>query len=169
MSTRHAERLQKMLTSSKGKVVIGGSSTTCCIIHAQCTLKGQFIFSNKGRCLEYRAELWSKFPFPGDKVEKVSINDCDSKYDIYIISRTWPIYNSMNDFHFGKDNMILITAAILDAFNAIFFTTQQGLYSAWYRVLIKYRVFSLKCCDFSELCQFYCSTGVLPAWYVYTH
>ena len=24
-------------------------------------------------------------------------------------------------------------------------------------------------CDFSELCQFYCSAGVLPAWSVYTH
>ena len=39
----------------------------------------------------------------------------------------------------------------------------------WYRVFIKYCVFSLKCCDFSELCQFCCSTGFLPAWCVYTH
>ena len=38
-----------------------------------------------------------------------------------------------------------------------------------YRVLIKYCVFSLKFCDFSDLCQFYCSAGVLPAWCVYTH
>ena len=38
-----------------------------------------------------------------------------------------------------------------------------------YRVFIKYCVFSLKCCDFSELCQFCCSAGVLPAWFVYTH
>ena len=32
-----------------------------------------------------------------------------------------------------------------------------------YRMFIKYCVFSLKCCDFSELCQFCCSYGVLPA------
>ena len=37
-----------------------------------------------------------------------------------------------------------------------------------YRVFIKYCVFSLKCCDFSELCQFCCSAGVLPSWFVYT-
>ena len=37
------------------------------------------------------------------------------------------------------------------------------------RVFIKYCVFSLKCCDFSELCQFCCNAGVLPAWCVYTH
>ena len=38
-----------------------------------------------------------------------------------------------------------------------------------YRVFIKYCVFSLKFCDFSELCQFWCcSAGVLPAWCVYT-
>ena len=30
-------------------------------------------------------------------------------------------------------------------------------------------MFFLKCCDFSELCQFCCSAGVLPAWCVYTH
>ena len=38
-----------------------------------------------------------------------------------------------------------------------------------YRVFIKYCGFSLKLCDFSELCQFCCSAGVLPAWCVYTH
>jgi len=38
-----------------------------------------------------------------------------------------------------------------------------------YRVFIKYCVFSLKFCYFSELCQFCCSAGVLPAWCVYTH
>ena len=38
-----------------------------------------------------------------------------------------------------------------------------------YRVFIKYCVFSLKCSDFSELCQFCFSAGVLPAWCVYTH
>ena len=38
-----------------------------------------------------------------------------------------------------------------------------------YRVFIKYCVFPLKCCDFSELCQFCCSAGFLPAWCVYTH
>ena len=38
-----------------------------------------------------------------------------------------------------------------------------------YRVFIKYCVFSSNFCDFSELCQFRCSAGVLPAWCVYTH
>ena len=38
-----------------------------------------------------------------------------------------------------------------------------------YRVFIKYCVFSLKFSDFSEVCQFCCSAGVLPAWCVYTH
>ena len=38
-----------------------------------------------------------------------------------------------------------------------------------YRVFIKICVFSLKFCDFSELCQFCCSAGFLPAWCVYTH
>ena len=30
-------------------------------------------------------------------------------------------------------------------------------------------VFFFKICDFSELCQFCCSAGVLPALFVYTH
>ena len=38
-----------------------------------------------------------------------------------------------------------------------------------YRMFIKYCVFSLEFCDFSELCQFCCSAGVLPAWCVYIH
>ena len=38
----------------------------------------------------------------------------------------------------------------------------------YYRVFIKYCVFSLKCCDLSELCQFCCTAGFLPAWCVYT-
>ena len=38
-----------------------------------------------------------------------------------------------------------------------------------YRLFIKYCVFSLKFWDFSELCQFCCSAGFLPAWCVYTH
>ena len=38
-----------------------------------------------------------------------------------------------------------------------------------YRVFIKYCVFSLKFCDFSELCQFCCSAGFLHVWFVYTH
>ena len=38
-----------------------------------------------------------------------------------------------------------------------------------YRVFINYCVFSLKFCDFSDLCQFYCSAGVVPACCVYTH
>ena len=32
-----------------------------------------------------------------------------------------------------------------------------------YRVFIKYCVFSLKFCDFSELCQYCWSAGILPA------
>ena len=40
---------------------------------------------------------------------------------------------------------------------------------ACYRVFIKYCIFSLKCCDFSELCQFCFSAGFLPALCVYTH
>ena len=35
-----------------------------------------------------------------------------------------------------------------------------------YRVFIKYCVFSLKLCEFSKLCQFCGSVGVLPAWCV---
>ena len=35
--------------------------------------------------------------------------------------------------------------------------------NARYRVFIKYCVFYLKFCDFSELCQFCCSAGFLPA------
>ena len=36
-------------------------------------------------------------------------------------------------------------------------------------MFIKYCVFSLKFCDFPELCSFCCSASVLPAWCVYTH
>ena len=35
-------------------------------------------------------------------------------------------------------------------------------------MFIKYCVFFLKFCEFSELCQICCSAGVLPAWCVYT-
>ena len=42
-------------------------------------------------------------------------------------------------------------------------------HSGRYRVFIKYCVFSLKFCDYSELCHFCCSAGVLPACSVYTH
>ena len=45
----------------------------------------------------------------------------------------------------------------------------RPLSSFYYRVFIKYCVFSLKFCDFSELCQFCYSAGFLPAWCVYTH
>ena len=38
-----------------------------------------------------------------------------------------------------------------------------------YRVFLKYCVFSLKCCDFSELCQFCCSAGVLHTCLVCVH
>ena len=44
-----------------------------------------------------------------------------------------------------------------------------GINKRIYRVFITYCVFSLKCCDLSGLCQFCCSAGVLPAWFVYTH
>ena len=44
-----------------------------------------------------------------------------------------------------------------------------GGITRFFRVFIKYCVFSLKCCVFSELCQFCCSAGVLPSWCVYTH
>ena len=39
----------------------------------------------------------------------------------------------------------------------------------YYRVFIKYCVFSLKFFEFSELCQVCCSAGVLTVWWVYTH
>ena len=48
------------------------------------------------------------------------------------------------------------------------FAPKRTLWTS-YRVFIKYCVFSLKFCEFSELCQFCCSAGVLPAWCVYTH
>ena len=44
----------------------------------------------------------------------------------------------------------------------------QFIISWTYRLFINYCAFSLKRCDFSELCQFCCSAGVLPAWRVYT-
>ena len=47
-------------------------------------------------------------------------------------------------------------------------TQRSRTWSTRYRVFIKYCVFSLKFCDFSELCQFWCSAGVLPACCVYT-
>ena len=40
---------------------------------------------------------------------------------------------------------------------------QFPVYLFTYRVFIKYCVFSIKCWNFSELCQFCCSAGVLPA------
>ena len=46
---------------------------------------------------------------------------------------------------------------------------QRERYIYIYRVFIKYCVFSLKFCVFSELCLFCCSAGFLPAWYVCTH
>ena len=53
--------------------------------------------------------------------------------------------------------------------NCFVFTFVLVIFIFNYRVFIKYCVFSLTFCDFSELCQFCCSAGVLPAWYVYTH
>ena len=46
---------------------------------------------------------------------------------------------------------------------------KKALLAIRYRVFIKYCVFSLKFCNFSELCQFCCSAGVLPSCCVYTH
>ena len=46
---------------------------------------------------------------------------------------------------------------------------QNQMLHVKYRVFIKYCVFSFTLCDFSELCQFCCSAGFLPAWCVYTH
>ena len=59
----------------------------------------------------------------------------------------------------------------------------SGVFKVWKKIGIKQTVlkrgntgcllnivfFTLKFCDFSELCQFCCSAGVLPAWRVYTH
>ena len=50
----------------------------------------------------------------------------------------------------------------------------NNVYIKWwypytYRMFIEYCVFSLKFCDYPELCHFCCSAGVLPAWCVYTH
>ena len=41
--------------------------------------------------------------------------------------------------------------------------SQRKLFKVLYREFIKYCVFSWKCCDFSELCKFWCSAGVWPA------
>ena len=38
-----------------------------------------------------------------------------------------------------------------------------------YRMLIKYCVFSLKCCNFSDFCKFCCSAGCVWPAIVYTH
>ena len=57
----------------------------------------------------------------------------------------------------------------LEKFLIILLTRLHKL-SLKYRVFIKYCGFSLKFSDFSELCKFCCSAGVLlPAWCVYTH
>ena len=56
----------------------------------------------------------------------------------------------------------------------VFMTFSDATYNSYlyvylllqtYRVFIKYCVFTLKFCDFSELC----SAGVLPAWCLHTH
>ena len=83
--------------------------------------------------------------------------------------------------HWLAETMILLTGTptpdaetFLGSFVNVIYDIKGDVYSVGpskirYRVFIKYCVFSLKCCDFSELCQFCCSTGVLPAWRVYTH
>ena len=59
---------------------------------------------------------------------------------------------------------------LLDSYS-IFITElkQNNCNLLLYRVFIKYCILSLKFCDVSELCQFCCSAGGLPAWCVYTH
>ena len=47
--------------------------------------------------------------------------------------------------------------------------TRLFIFKSMYRMFINYRVFSLKFWNFSELCQFCCRAGVLPAWCLYTH
>ena len=68
----------------------------------------------------------------------------------------------------------VIKDALVSGFNHVFLSRNFSLDfketvkrdRVRYRVFIKYCVFYLKFCDFSELC---CSAGVLPAWCVYTH
>ena len=57
---------------------------------------------------------------------------------------------------------------IFNLFDRELLTCYLSVKKFCYRVFIKYCVFSLKFCDFSELCQF-SSAGALPAWCVYTH
>ena len=54
-------------------------------------------------------------------------------------------------------------------YQPIYLQQPRFIYQLSYRVFIKYCVFSLNFCDFSELCQFCCTAGFLPAWCVYTH
>jgi len=57
----------------------------------------------------------------------------------------------------------------------IFLNSASSMYTHWQQGKPEYTecslniVFSLNFCDFSELCQFCCSAGVLRAWCVYTH
>ena len=85
---------------------------------------------------------------------------------------------SIGQSHFGLKRvcpgLLLWTVSNLwnrDFAGFLMLTILESWFESWflYRVFIKYCVFSLKCCDFSELCQFCCSAGVLPAWCVYTH
>ena len=74
----------------------------------------------------------------------------------FLTSRALVRYNCQLVDH-NSSKHLLDTTSVFTCINRI------------YRVFIKYCVFSSKCCDFSELCQFCCSAGVLPAWCVYTH
>ena len=58
---------------------------------------------------------------------------------------------------------------VLGQNDVIFWNGASFWVKTTYRVFIKYCVFSLKFWDFSELCQFCCSAGFLPAWWVYKH
>ena len=72
----------------------------------------------------------------------------------------------------GSDKLSLkINHSIISSYNAKLCSLLpiQGLWIIRYRVFINYCVFSLKFWNFSELCQFCCSAGVLPAWCVCTH
>ena len=74
-------------------------------------------------------------------------------------------------FHNNAAHLTLFTQFIFPGAQVLFSLTCMycNVESIIYRVFIKYCVFSWKFRDFSELCQFCCSAGVLLAWFVYTH
>ena len=79
---------------------------------------------------------------------------CDGPDVINVRTRTFMRSNTLETIHFFRPSSLLL------------FSFSLLLIKGTYRVFIKYCVFSLKFCDFSELC---CSADVLPAGCVYTH